>query len=135
MKKRDENSQLEMLEDGKSMGAGAATIVSAGAAVAIGFFLFKNPLKALFTHIQPAPEPISFAEELGINNVQKLTPEQYIDEIASLLEFKFVNHGIERLPVGHSWTELAQNVISSINPGCIDSLLYLCPIIGERAGL
>ena len=60
MKKRDENSQLEMLEDGKSMGAGAATIASAGAAVAIGFFLFKNPLKALFTHIQPAPEPISF---------------------------------------------------------------------------
>lgn len=43
-------------------------------------------------------------------------PEEYIDEIATLLELRCVNHGIERLPVGHSWTELAQNVISSINP-------------------
>lgn len=36
MKKRDENSQPEMLEGAKSMGAGAATIASAGAAVGIG---------------------------------------------------------------------------------------------------
>ena len=36
MKKRDENSKLEMLEGAKSMGAGAATIASAGAAVGIG---------------------------------------------------------------------------------------------------
>ncbi|KAK8286955.1 hypothetical protein V6Z11_D07G025400 [Gossypium hirsutum] len=35
-KKRDENSQPEMLEGAKSMGAGAATIASAGAAVGIG---------------------------------------------------------------------------------------------------
>ncbi|KAH0446794.1 hypothetical protein IEQ34_024373 [Dendrobium chrysotoxum] len=34
--KRDENSRLEMLEGAKSMGAGAATIASAGAAVGIG---------------------------------------------------------------------------------------------------
>jgi len=33
MKKRDDNSQPEMLEGAKSMGAGAATIASAGAAV------------------------------------------------------------------------------------------------------
>ena len=36
MKKRDENSQPEMLEGAKSMGAGAATIALAGAAVGIG---------------------------------------------------------------------------------------------------
>ena len=36
MKKRDENSQPEMLEGAKLMGAGAATIASAGAAVGIG---------------------------------------------------------------------------------------------------
>ena len=36
MKKRDENSQLEMLEGAKSIGAGAATIASAGAAIGIG---------------------------------------------------------------------------------------------------
>ena len=36
MKKRDENSQPEVLEGAKSMGAGAATIASAGAAVGIG---------------------------------------------------------------------------------------------------
>ena len=36
MKKRDENDQLLMLEGAKSMGAGAATIASAGAAVGIG---------------------------------------------------------------------------------------------------
>ena len=35
MKKRDENSQLEMLEGAKSIGAGAATIASAGAAIGI----------------------------------------------------------------------------------------------------
>ncbi|XP_077232369.1 uncharacterized protein LOC143869272 [Tasmannia lanceolata] len=34
--KRDENSRLEMLEGAKSIGAGAATIASAGAAVGIG---------------------------------------------------------------------------------------------------
>ena len=34
--KGDENSQPEMLEGAKSMGAGAATIASAGAAVGIG---------------------------------------------------------------------------------------------------
>jgi len=34
--KRDENSQLEMLEGAKSMGAGAATIALAGVAVGIG---------------------------------------------------------------------------------------------------
>lgn len=64
---------------------------AAGAAVAIGFFLFRKALKALFTHSQPAPEPISrrvseYAEELGINNVHSFTPEEYIDEIATLLE-------------------------------------------------
>ena len=36
MKKRDENDQLEMLEGAKSIGAGAATIASAGAAIGIG---------------------------------------------------------------------------------------------------
>ncbi|KAM3744256.1 hypothetical protein ACB098_06G038600 [Castanea mollissima] len=36
LKKRDENSQPKMLEGAKSMGAGAATIASAGAAVGIG---------------------------------------------------------------------------------------------------
>jgi F-type H+-transporting ATPase subunit c len=36
MKKRDENYQLEMLEGAKSIGAGAATIASAGAAIGIG---------------------------------------------------------------------------------------------------
>ena len=35
-KKRDENSQKKMLEGAKSIGAGAATIASAGAAVGIG---------------------------------------------------------------------------------------------------
>ena len=35
-KKRDENDKLFMLEGAKSMGAGAATIASAGAAVGIG---------------------------------------------------------------------------------------------------
>ncbi|CAL5363035.1 unnamed protein product [Camellia sinensis] len=42
MKKRDENSQLEMLEGAKSMGAGAATIASAGAAVGIGNVLSSS---------------------------------------------------------------------------------------------
>nr|UHJ18755.1 ATP synthase F0 subunit c [Lonicera japonica] len=36
MKKRDENDQLQMLEGAKLMGAGAATIASAGAAIGIG---------------------------------------------------------------------------------------------------
>ncbi|VFQ70668.1 unnamed protein product [Cuscuta campestris] len=42
MKKREENSQLEMLEGAKSMGAGAARIASAGAAVGIGNFLSSS---------------------------------------------------------------------------------------------
>ncbi|KAK8690353.1 hypothetical protein V6N13_089046 [Hibiscus sabdariffa] len=37
-KARDENSQPEMLEGAKSMGVGAATIASAGVAVAIASF-------------------------------------------------------------------------------------------------
>ena len=40
--KRDENSRLEMLEGAKSMGAGAATIASAGAAVGIGNVLSSS---------------------------------------------------------------------------------------------
>ena len=36
MKKRDDNARLEMLEGAKSIGAGAATIASAGAAIGIG---------------------------------------------------------------------------------------------------
>ncbi|KAL9453247.1 hypothetical protein AB3S75_008948 [Citrus x aurantiifolia] len=50
MKKRDENSQPEMLEGAKLMGAGAATIASAGAVVGIGnvfssliYSLARNP--------------------------------------------------------------------------------------------
>ena len=42
MKKRDENSQPEMLEGAKLMGAGAATIASAGAAVGIGNVLSSS---------------------------------------------------------------------------------------------
>ena len=36
MKKRDENSKKDMLEGAKSIGAGAATIALAGAAIGIG---------------------------------------------------------------------------------------------------
>ncbi|KAI5672725.1 hypothetical protein M9H77_13089 [Catharanthus roseus] len=42
MKKHDENSQLEMLEGAKSIGAGAATIALAGAAVEEGEFLVEE---------------------------------------------------------------------------------------------
>ena len=42
MKKRDENSKKEMLEGAKSIGAGAATIASAGAAVGIGNVLSSS---------------------------------------------------------------------------------------------
>ena len=42
MKKHDENSQLEMLEGAKSIGAGAATIALAGAAVGIGNVLSSS---------------------------------------------------------------------------------------------
>nr|DAZ87101.1 TPA_asm: ATPase subunit 9 [Cuscuta europaea] len=42
MKKREDNSKLEMLEGAKSMGAGAATIASAGAAVGIGNVLSSS---------------------------------------------------------------------------------------------
>ena len=40
--KRDENYRLEMLEGAKSMGAGAATIASAGAAIGIGNVLSSS---------------------------------------------------------------------------------------------
>ncbi|XP_047306465.1 ATP synthase subunit 9, mitochondrial-like [Impatiens glandulifera] len=42
MKKRDENYKKEMLEGAKSIGAGAATIASAGAAVGIGNVLSSS---------------------------------------------------------------------------------------------
>nr|XP_033516876.1 ATP synthase subunit 9, mitochondrial-like [Nicotiana tomentosiformis] len=42
MKKCEENSKLEMLEGAKSMGAGAATIASAGAAIGIGNILSSS---------------------------------------------------------------------------------------------
>nr|YP_010373872.1 ATP synthase F0 subunit c [Hernandia nymphaeifolia]UPI56054.1 ATP synthase F0 subunit c [Hernandia nymphaeifolia] len=42
MEKRDENSRKEMLEGAKSIGAGAATIASAGAAVGIGNVLSSS---------------------------------------------------------------------------------------------
>ncbi|KAL3534695.1 hypothetical protein ACH5RR_003156 [Cinchona calisaya] len=61
-----------------------------------------------------------YAQEMDIQNVPLLTPEQYLDEIATHLEFKCFNHGIETLPGGHSWTELAQSVISSRNADLTD---------------
>ncbi|PHT41041.1 ATP synthase subunit 9, mitochondrial [Capsicum baccatum] len=42
MEKREENSQVEMLEGAKSMGAGAATIASVGAAIGIGNVLSSS---------------------------------------------------------------------------------------------
>ncbi|GKG57178.1 ATP synthase F0 subunit 9, partial [Tanacetum coccineum] len=41
-KKREENYQLEMLEGAKLIGAGAATIASAGAAIGIGNVLSSS---------------------------------------------------------------------------------------------
>ena len=41
-KKREENDQLEMLEGAKLIGAGAATIASAGAAIGIGNVLSSS---------------------------------------------------------------------------------------------
>ncbi|KAL3499990.1 hypothetical protein ACH5RR_039083 [Cinchona calisaya] len=59
---------------------------------------------------KPAAHLVSeYAQEMDIQNVPLLTPEQYLDEIATHLEFKCFNHGIETLPGGHSWTELAQS--------------------------
>nr|QOZ41596.1 ATPase subunit 9 [Dipelta floribunda] len=42
MKKRDDHFQVEMLEGAKLMGAGAATIASAGAAIGIGNVLSSS---------------------------------------------------------------------------------------------
>jgi len=46
-KKRDENSQLEMLEDEKSMGAGAATIASAGSDTVSGLPVVEDTEQSL----------------------------------------------------------------------------------------
>ena len=74
-----------------------------------------------------------YAQEMDIQNVPFLTPEQYLDKIATRLEFKCINHGIETLPGGHSWTELAQSVISSINADLTDlsTLTYVHALLLE----
>ncbi|KAL3534686.1 hypothetical protein ACH5RR_003147 [Cinchona calisaya] len=74
-----------------------------------------------------------YAQEMDIQNVPLLTPEQYLDEIATHLEFKCFNHGIETLPGGHSWTELAQSVISSRNADLTDlsTLTYVHALLLE----
>ena len=117
MKKRDENSQLEMLEGAKSIGAGAATIASA-------IILCIKPLKAMFSGAaEPIPGRVSeYVEELGIHNVHSLAPEQRLQEIAALLELRCFNMGIETLPVGHSWEEIAQQAILRIYPHLTDDL-------------
>ncbi|KAK2637987.1 hypothetical protein Ddye_025782 [Dipteronia dyeriana] len=117
-----------MLESAVSGNAGVATIISVG--VGIGFFFLKKPLKALFanSHSQsaPEPEPISrrvseYAEELGVGleQIDSWTPQQYLDNIATLLEWKCLLNGVDS-PGDHSWTEVAISVISSINPDFMD---------------
>lgn len=109
-------------------------IALAGATVGltcICLFYCKKPLLAVFQRFWPSPpaeEPVArrlaeYAQELDIQNVPLLTPEQYLGEIATHLEFKCLEHGIQTLPGGHSWGELAHSDWSSPSP--IIFILYV----------
>jgi hypothetical protein len=117
--------------------ADLASIASVGAAVGIGILFFALH-KYKWSVPSRAEEPVArlvseYAQEMDIQNVPLLTPEQYLDKIATHLEFKCINHGIETLPGGHSWTELAQSVISSINADLTDlsTLTYVHALLLE----
>ncbi|KAK2652958.1 hypothetical protein Ddye_012814 [Dipteronia dyeriana] len=82
----------------------------------------------LSSYSQSAPElePISsrvleYAKELGVGleQIDSWTSQQYIDNIATLLEWKCLLNGVDS-PGDHSWTEVAISVISSINPDFMD---------------
>jgi len=113
------------------MNAASTSIASVGAAVGIGIlFLAVHKYRS---HLPSrAEEPVArlvseYAQEMDIQNVPLLTPEQYLDEIATQLEFKCLNlFGIQTLPGGHSWSELAQSVISSINADLTDLSTLTC---------
>ncbi|CAK9145820.1 unnamed protein product [Ilex paraguariensis] len=60
MKKRDENSQLEMLKGAKSMGVGATTIASARAAISIGN-VFSSSIHSMVRNPSLAKQSFGYA--------------------------------------------------------------------------
>ncbi|KAL3513973.1 hypothetical protein ACH5RR_026690 [Cinchona calisaya] len=97
------------------------------------FALHKYKRSVPSRGVKPVARLVSeYAQEIDIQNVPLLTPGQYLDEIATHLEFKCFN-GIETLPRGHSWTELAQSVISSRNADLTDlsTLTYMHALLLE----
>lgn len=111
-------------------------LASISAAVGIGIiFIFALHKWSLPSRAQDQVARLvsEYAQELDIQNLPLFTPEQYLDEIATQLEFKWIHHGIEKLPVGHSWTELAQSVISTINTDLTDlsTLTYVHALLLE----
>jgi len=102
-----------------------AYIASAGAAVGIGLISFCIIQPNRLPSPQDAiPRRISaYREELGLTeNMDCWDPDRYIEEISRILEFRFYDqNGVEALPGGHSWVELAKTVISSrISPDLTD---------------
>jgi hypothetical protein len=109
--------------------ADLASIASVGAAVGIGIlFVFALHKWSVPSRAQEAvPRRVrEYSEELGIHlpneNVDSWNADRYIEEISRVLEFRFFDQqGIESLPGGHSWVELARTVISSrISPDLTD---------------
>lgn len=96
------------------------------------------PLFLCVLFSQPQAEPIAqqvaeYAQQLDVANVPLMTPEQYLQEIATQLEFKLLTYGIEELPGGHSWHELTQIQIGTINPDLTDisTLTYVYALVQE----
>ncbi|KAH0446675.1 hypothetical protein IEQ34_024490 [Dendrobium chrysotoxum] len=83
--KRDENSRLEMLEGAKSMGAGAATIASAGAAVGIGN-VFSSLIHSVARNPSLAKQSFGYAI-LGFALTEAIA--SFAPMMASLISFVF----------------------------------------------
>ena len=86
--KRDENSRLEMLEGAKSIGAGAATIASAGAAVGIGNVL-SSSIHSVARNPSLAKQSFGYAI-LGFALTEAIA--SFAPMMASLIPFVFRSH-------------------------------------------
>lgn len=121
-------SMFDLIFDYIQKNADLALIASVGAAVGIGILFFALHKWSVPSRAQEAlPRRVrEYSEELGIHlpneNVDSWNADRYIEEISRVLEFRFFDQqGIESLPGGHSWVELARTVIASrISPDLTD---------------
>ncbi|KAK8516980.1 hypothetical protein V6N13_092270 [Hibiscus sabdariffa] len=104
-KARDENSQPEMLEGAKSMGAGAATIASAGAAVGIGN-VFSSLIHSVARNPSLAKQLFGYAI-LGFALTEAIASFAPMMAFLILSVFRSKKESFKQAPLSHNKVETA----------------------------